>query len=203
LNSKEIAVSLPVALAAYEFWVARDKRWSGVIATSAITVVWIAGKLWGPNPMTQNPAYSLRTAPLEILSTATHYVREVFLGWQATPVITAGLIVLSLVVAVISRRAALLWGWTLLAAGSLPVLLIEPRSPYALYVPLMGLVIYLADLIRWLTRERYPVAVFLAVALVLAPLEVRATPTSLGAVNEAQRQARESVEPLRSLLPAI
>jgi hypothetical protein len=70
LNAKEMAVSLPVMLAAYEIiyqgralrgsgrgWFLREGR--GVLVTGLLSLPYVAGKLMGAGSLVENPAYRL------------------------------------------------------------------------------------------------------------------------------------------------
>jgi len=80
LNSKEMAVSFPVMLAAYEIiyhgrtlprlW--REGR--GVLVTGLLTLPYVAGKLMGAGSLVENPAYRLTISPGRYLDTFHLYL---------------------------------------------------------------------------------------------------------------------------------
>jgi hypothetical protein len=77
LNAKEMAVSLPVLLAAYETiyhgrGLPRSGR--GVVVTGLLSLPYVAGKLMGAGSLVENPAYRLTISPGRYLDTFHLYL---------------------------------------------------------------------------------------------------------------------------------
>src|SRR5262249_12378340 len=76
LDAKEMAVSLAVVLLIYElvFHFGKGIEARTVLVTAAMTVVYIAGKLTGPDNLLENPAYRVSISPGRYLDTFHLYL---------------------------------------------------------------------------------------------------------------------------------
>jgi hypothetical protein len=152
-KSKELAVMLPAALAAYEWWLA-ERRWKRLLPFFAVSLLFgLQALLLSPH---HGDAYSMVFTPGALAKTARFYESKLLLF----PV--AGLAVVVLLVLTKDRRV---WcGLAIMLAFLAPLTFLPGRlfSAYA-YVPLVGAAIAVSALAL---RERAAlVAVFFALWL--------------------------------------
>lgn len=159
LDSKELAVSLPVVIAAYELlhlpalprgreflrWLWRD--FGPVWLTAAMTLAYVFGRVVGPGGLSQVGAYRVAPSPLLYLQQTGHYLGEWlyapgYFSWWKTLAIMIALLVLAL----LARSRALGLCWVLFFAGVLPVAFIPARGLNAVCIPVVGLVIFVSTL---------------------------------------------------------
>jgi hypothetical protein len=151
LNSKEMAVTLPFVLLAYELLIGPEKseswrsqlnaaRRSGFVwIACAITLIYIYGKIAGPGRITTNPDYTPVYSLHTFLSGWRHYLTDLFYGtirFTSAKVILLWLVLTA--VALRSGRRDLMFAGLLLTAGALPVLFVPPRGFYVMYLALPG-----------------------------------------------------------------
>jgi len=196
LNSKEIAVVLPAVLAAYEWFCERERRWRWVAATAVIAAAWTAGKLLAADSMMANPAYHPALDPRVWLEHLRHYMRLMtVLEWD-WPGWAVGALGAALAAAAwVSRQGAVRWAAALIFLATLPVLPIEPRSYYALYIAYFGWALFLGAL---LTRLPKPWLVTSIAAALLVPLHIWATPRMTGDITASQNYVRPVMEQLKA-----
>jgi hypothetical protein len=156
LNSKELAVTLPVFLLLYELiYHRRDAPWSwrhglGILATGVITLALLIGKMLAPiSLMNNNVMYRPTITWAQFMKTSLEFTGHLFLrpGFF-TP---ATLILLWLVLAAIawlSRSHALRFAWLFLMLSPLPVAFIPPRGVAQYYIPRFGWSLYAGVLIN-------------------------------------------------------
>ncbi|HBY63715.1 MAG TPA: hypothetical protein DEH78_28150 [Solibacterales bacterium] len=190
LNSKEMAVSLPVTILAYEWlfhpprswrpgalliWLLREGRIA--LAGALLTAIYIVGRVLSPE-VVSNAAYAPVLTPQRYLESGRHYWGEFLYhhagtlpGWIA---VAATLTVLF--AALRGGRAARL-GAVILFAGSLPLIFIPPRGLDGMYIPLAGLALLTATTVADMKdRLRVPPAVaFVALFALLLALHGRRT----------------------------
>jgi hypothetical protein len=157
LNSKEMAVTLPVVLLAYEA-VHYGERCAGrlrmVIVTGALTAVYVAGKMLGPDPLARMPGYIPVLTWAQFVKASVHHLDSLTLQFEAFSLGTVlALWAVALGVALVRGRPDLRFCWLWIMAAPLPVVFLN-RSHAALYIPLAAWAIYLATAItvasRWL-----------------------------------------------------
>ena len=159
LNAKEMAVSLPVMLAAYEIiyhrrallgsgrgWLFREGR--GVLVTGLLTLPYVAGKLMGAGSLVENPAYRLTISAGRYLDTFHLYLNPLLYQEHVfrdpnTIQLLLGMLVLGLWI----RSRPLLFGWCFLLVSLLPVAFIAHYSGFFLYLPMAGWSLYAAVLL--------------------------------------------------------
>ena len=133
-RSKEIAVMLPAALAAYEFLLGK-RRWLRLAPFFAISLWFgVQGLLVATH---LNSAYSMHLHPADVTKSLLFYSSRVFL----VPAVAA-LLLLAIppLVAIFTRDRVLWFGLIAFAALLTPMLLLSERLSGAyLYVPLIGL----------------------------------------------------------------
>jgi hypothetical protein len=226
LDAKEISVLLPVAVALYEsFWhppaswkPAELWRWTcheGRFAAigGLADIVYIIGKRYGPDSLWQVGAYQPHYSAGAYFQSLSHYLCQLIYkpvtisSWQI-----AGLLVVMLAVAAITRRRCLLWAVGFIVVGVLPLAFIAPRIGFAYLVPSVGWAVYLSGLLDWLLesltgrRARLRIAlqiVLLAVVfLALAHWQRRHIGMQARAVHEGQARYRRYTEQIHALVPA-
>ena len=151
LNAKEMAVSLPVLLAAYETiyhgWALR-RNGRGIVVTGLLSVPYIAGKLMGAGSLLENPAYRLTISPGRYLDTFHLYLNPLFYQQHVfrdpnTVQLLLGMLAFALCTR--SRPLAFAWFWVLVSL--LPVAFIAHYSGFFLYLPMAGWSLYAAVLL--------------------------------------------------------
>ena len=159
LNAKEMAVSLPVLLAAYEViyhgkdlrdhgprWLWRDGR--GVLASVLLTVPYVVGKLTGPGSLVEVPAYRLTLSPARYLHAFHLYLNTLlYQDHVFRDANTVQLVAAMLVLALLLRSRPMLLAWCFLLVSFLPVAFIAHYDGFFLYFPLAGWALYAAVLL--------------------------------------------------------
>jgi hypothetical protein len=226
LDAKEIAVSLPVAIALYELvwhppasWKARELwRWlrcEGRFAAigGLADVAYVVGKRYGSDSLWPVAAYHPRYSAAAYFQSLSHYVGQLICipvtitTWQI-----AGLLVAMLAVAGMTRRRCLLWGVGFIAAGVLPLAFIPERGGFAYLVPSVGWAVYVGGLLDWLVERltggramlRVAVQALLLAALfaALAPWQRESIEGDGDAAHEMQWRYRRYIAQIRALIPA-
>jgi hypothetical protein len=171
LDAKEMAVCLPVFLAAYELLWSRKpgefmrSRASVLIGVLALmTVVYMIGKLHGPDSMVNNPFYKPEYSYTRFANTWSANLGHLMVmdggpkGWVSMTIV-GGL----LAIALGSRSRKLILAWVIIFFGLMPVSFSPPRAGFAIYVSWVGWALYAAivlvalqDLIT--TRPQYRTA---------------------------------------------
>ncbi|MBZ5583234.1 MAG: hypothetical protein LAQ30_13715 [Acidobacteriia bacterium] len=182
LNSKEMAVTLPVALLAYEMffhlpdgwkpsalraWVlgpGRTALWAG-----AVTLLSLYGKKYGPNGLLHSPNYQPVFTLERIVNFQRMWIRELFF-WNDIGVI--GMVAFWAAVTALAwalRRPALRFCWVFVVVAPLPIEFLEGRDQACLYIPLAAWAVFAAIIVSEeaarLSRNRALMAAFLAVPL--------------------------------------
>jgi hypothetical protein len=158
LDSKELAVSLPVVIAVWEI-LFEPPKWRPVemlrwirggflppLLTGVMTAAYIWGRVINPSGIGElveayRPHYTLGTA----LETTSRYLNDLFYTrtfFDAKK--TAVFILLLLVSALIARSRSLLLCWVVFVAGILPMAFIQLRPLAAVWIPVSGLIVYSA-----------------------------------------------------------
>ncbi|HSW48689.1 MAG TPA: hypothetical protein VLH09_00875, partial [Bryobacteraceae bacterium] len=147
-KSKEMAVTIPAILLAYE-WLLGGRRWLRVLPFAAISASFLAQVYLHNRP--RNDDYTLRLTPEALWTSATYYARHI------GQVAYAGLALLLLPLAVRDRRVVFgLWAALCLLA---PMLLLPGRLSEAyLYLPLAGVGLAIAFVLE--NRPRWVAAAF-------------------------------------------
>lgn len=141
LGSKEMAVTLPVALLLYEA-ICRPGRVRDAIAPlgalSAMTVVYVVGKTLGPGTLTQMVEYRPQLSWDLFTFNTTFFVKTILYQktgqfWQVVLLAT-----LLLLAALGLRRRDFVWLWTLTWLTPLPIAFLPGRGGALLYLPLFA-----------------------------------------------------------------
>ncbi len=167
LNSKEIAVSLPLAIAFYELlwhppagWNLRDLfRWTwheGRFAAIAacFDAAYILGKRFGPDSLWRVDAYQPHVSFAAYFHALAAYLAEQSYKERiiSNPQIAA-LLFIMLILALIARSRPMLWAWAFILVGVLPLAFIPIRGGFAYIVPLIGWGVYGAALVQVLIEK--------------------------------------------------
>ena len=195
LLSKEMAVTLPLVLAAYELVYRRPGKLSQLFPMLVVTGVFVLRAIVAS---AGNTAYTLHVAWRPLIENWQNYASDLFYGaFQMTPakvlvlwvLVASGVVMLRTCDAVVS--AVVIW------VGLLPVAFIAQRGFYAIYLTLPGWYLMAARLIERATRRANPAVVFAAVALLLIPLHAARKEKGRAWVAEAHASVRRLLEPLR------
>jgi hypothetical protein len=218
LDSKELAVTLPLALGCYELiWHPPERgcrglgRWLGREAlgmwlTALVTVPYVIGKLTGPGNLLTNPAYRPEISALRYLRTFRLYLDLVFYQdhfFRNGPAIL--LLAAMLAPAVWRRSRPMLFAWCFVLFSVLPFIFLPHYSGAFMYLPMFGWALYAAsalEMLRYGAGNRIPAPVlFLAVALALGPLHARASKKTLEQFASVQLPIRETIAELHRVEP--
>ncbi len=146
LNAKEISITLPIVMAAYELlyhpargdWIRKEGRLT--LLMLPVAAVYVAGKLFGPERLTQFDYYTPRVSGSMYLRTLASYLDELFYRMNYFTSAKSLLFCCALAgIAIATRSRFLRFFFALLFIGFLPIALIPPRGLYAAYLPLVGL----------------------------------------------------------------
>jgi hypothetical protein len=169
LNSKEMAVSLPLVLLGYELCF-HGFRWQAmrtVAVTGAMTVAFIASKLLGPDALSAMPAYQpVFTWQKFVRSTSIHldlitHQHHLFNGTRFLL-----LWAILLAAALVRKRPELRFCWWTMLVTPLPVVFID-RSLSCIYIPYAAWTMFAAVLATAPgERGRWKLAAVLSLALI-------------------------------------
>lgn len=160
-KAKEVAVMLPVALAAYEFWLGK-RQWKPLVAFFAASVSFGAQAVWwSPH---RDDDYTFRFTMAALGKTVGFYGRRILLVPYA-----------ALVLPIAAWRGKLAWfGLAMMAVFFLPMLFLPGRMAGAYcYVPFVGLAVAVAGIFESWPRAAVVVALALWVPLDIHALRVQ------------------------------
>lgn len=148
LDAKEMAVCLPVFLAAYEMLFQKKIRGGLLIAALAvIAIAYTIGKLHGPDSMNTNPDYRLEFSWNRFASTWNVYLGYIFITKDALKTwVSMTILGLLLATALLARSRVLIFAWTIIFFGLLPVSFAPPRGGFVIFVSWPGWTLYAAAL---------------------------------------------------------
>ena len=233
LNAKEMAVTLPAMLAAYEViyhwralrqsglrWPWREGR--GVLVTGLLTVPYVIGKLTAAGNLAENPAYQLTISPGRYLHTFHLYLNPLLYQEHVfRDANTIQLLLAMLGIALWQRSRPLLFAWCFLLVSLLPVAFMAHYAEFFLYLPMAGWSLYAAVLLVIARRLLVSLLVRLAriqagrvqtvsvvalplvLALFLATHHWRESAKTLPAFEDFQPPSRRVAEELIGLRPAL
>jgi hypothetical protein len=147
LNTKEMAVSLPVILLAWELlyhYKARLKRLWLIACLAAMNLPYIYGKTHGAGLLTGNPDYTPKYTWSQFAGAWKVYLQFVLLREDLRPAAAIGILAALLLIALAARSRPLILAWTIIFFGTLPVCFIAYRGGYAVYISWVGWVLYAA-----------------------------------------------------------
>jgi hypothetical protein len=227
LNSKEMAVTLPLAILTYEWiyhwpestrpgllrWITGNARMAWLLAV--LTVPYLYGKLSQSSVFSVIPEYKVHLSLERYLGTYGRYLDWMF--YQQAPWFTASRVLLlaaaMLLAAMLSRRKALWFGFLFVWLSVLPVIFVTPRGTiFVLYIPFLGWSLYGAALLVWVRdalarlmpapavmRLRAPVTFAVAALVLFAIHRAHTYPTRLESIL---RSTKEQLHAMAPRLPA-
>jgi hypothetical protein len=193
LNSKEIAVALPVALAAFEFLFhprqQRDFRTPLLTLLLAAAMTW--ARLSGADSMLVNAAY--RPSLAEAGHALSVYTGQLL---YRIPAATPGVVsafILFIVCALFVPRPHIRFAALFSLLAPIPVLLISQRSLYVMYLPMLGFTLVAGGLLALLIPDRFhnlwralPALFILAAVLIPLHLQYKKVATTWIATENAK-----------------
>lgn len=214
LDSKELAVTLPLCIGVYEcLW---HSNWrakaaaplKGMLLSAAITVPYVIGKLTGPESLAANPLYRPEISFSRYIHTLDLYLNVLFYQDHFfRPGKTIILLVLMLGLALWQRSRPMLFAWSFAFFSVLPFIFVPHYSGFFMYLPAAGWAIYMAVALAMLRRRlapRLPAAVvFLAVAAILAPMHTVMSRKTMRVFTSAELPTRTMIAELRRVQPAL
>jgi hypothetical protein len=146
LNSKEMALTLPIALMAYEFFCAPQAAPLSlpIVLSGAMSALYLFGKVFGPDALLSAAGYHPVFTWHQLFAAEKTYMGELFLsqgfGWHGV----VALWLLLLYLAWRRRRPVLRFCYVFLMLTPLPIVFLEGRSGACLYIPLAGWAVFAA-----------------------------------------------------------
>lgn len=159
LNSKEMAVTLPLFLAIYEllYHGRKEARVMGVLVTGVLTLIFAIGRSLGSESLLHNAAYQPLFTWSRFMETSGHFLGDMTdrAGWPASAVLLLWGVLFA--VAWSSRSRVLKFAWLFLMLSPIPVAFVLPRGAAQYYLPWFGWVLYISVVLvralEWVTRR--------------------------------------------------
>ena len=209
LNSKELAVTLPLCILCYEWiWHRPKESARAVTILGLVTLSYVIGKLSGPDSLTANPLYRPVISLSRYLHTFHLYLNVLFYQEHFfRDANTIALVVAMLAVAVWRRSRPLVFAWCFTIFSVLPFIFVPHYSGFFIYLPMVGWALYAATGIEML-RQRFAmaipsIAVFFAVALLLMPIHARESRKSMQVFTSGDLPTTEMIAQLRQIQPTL
>jgi hypothetical protein len=174
LHSKEMAVTLPAVVLAYEVFCQKRRQFAGAVLAGALNLPFLYGLFLGANSMTQLPIYRPELSAARVFAFHRDSFADLFVSWHFfTPGWVLAVWALLTVLAWWRRRPVLRFCWCFFVLAPVPLELLEGRTVACLAIPFCALAIFagalLADLAESVGRlSRRPAAQRAIVAAVLA-----------------------------------
>ena len=145
LNAKEMAVTLPAVLLAWEWLYGSPRDFRPASAAALLTVVSIAGKIFGADPLMAQEAYRPALTATRFFENSSLFLNQFFYGgaFFTTPR-TLLLWAATFWLAWRRPRPVLRFAWLFLLLSPLPIVFLKGRVHACLYLPLAGWAIFLA-----------------------------------------------------------
>jgi hypothetical protein len=167
MNSKEIALSFPAAIALYELVWHPPKRWGVralwnwafsrerrvMLLAGIAAAISVSGKILGPGALANQGGYRPQVSLWMYLDTYANYLRQMFYleGTLGPKSVLLGLPAM-LILALLARRKELLWAAWFNIVSFLPIAFIVARAGFAFYLPAVGWAVYGAGAILLAAR---------------------------------------------------
>jgi hypothetical protein len=158
LNAKEMAVTLPMFLAIYEWlyhresmggvrdcwkWPVREGR--GFLVAGVISLAFVLGRFTTATGLRENEAFQTQFTIRRFMETSTNFISPLLFRDELLP---SGMVlaiwVALFAIAWVSKIRALKFAWLFLMLSALPVAFIPPRGPGQYYIPFFGWLLYAA-----------------------------------------------------------
>jgi hypothetical protein len=156
LNSKEMAVTLPLALLLYELLYHREVLASrGILVTGLVTLVFVIGRAQGSESLLRMSAYRPHFTVAQFLATSRNFFDYTFFHVTTYSLLTIWAVLFA--IAWLSGSRVLRFAWSFLMISPLPVAFIVPRGPSQYYIPWFGWVLFagaaIVESLKHLTRN--------------------------------------------------
>jgi hypothetical protein len=198
LLSKEMAVTLPLLLLVYDLAARRRPAWPLLGAMAAVTLAFAARKLVGDAAMTVNPDFVPHISWAVLLQRWQNYASDLFYGLRLNPTRVILLWIALLAAAAFTRRRESAVALAAIWAGLLPIIFIEQRGFYVVYLTLPGWYLLVSLLLARATPYVRPAILFAAVALILIPVHAARKEKGKWWVAQEHANVRSVLEPIRT-----
>ncbi|HEX3745880.1 MAG TPA: glycosyltransferase family 39 protein [Bryobacteraceae bacterium] len=209
LDSKEMAVTLPLAILCYELlWHGGRGSVRGVAISAFVTLPYVIGKMTGAQSLANNPLYRPSISPAHYLHAFHLYLNVLFYQDHFfRDANTILLVVAMLAVAAWRRSRPLLFAWCFILFSVLPFIFIPHYTGFFLYIPIAGWALYIATGMEML-RQRYirrlpAAAIFLTLAAGLAAVNLHESPRTMQVFTTMDIPSTEMIAQLRNVQPAM
>lgn len=175
LNSKEMAVTLPVLILLWELR-RRPTDWLWlwpVGAMTLLTAAFISGRIRAATGIIQMRHYQPELSINTYGAHGYHFLQNAFYSWSVlTPAVAVAVVLGLCIFGWWKREQGILIGPGLMLIGVLPVVFIPQRSFDAVYLPAAGLAFALGGVLHWMgDKLRFPAPVtFAALAVFMVRL---------------------------------
>jgi hypothetical protein len=229
LNSKEMAVTLPVALCLYEWIYHRPDGWRWpalagwlrvhapvTAGAAAITLPYIYAKMYGPGSLTALDIYRPEFTLARFLASSRRQLGAIlYQGDRLGPWALAAIWSSLLILAWWKRDRLLGFAWAFIMLTPLPAVFLPGRAGASLYIPLAGWAVLTSAIVAGLSEKlaaflsrRYPAWPARAVVvscwvLLLGWTAARRQPSLLRDLAASQDQTWAVIQQLRSLDPKV
>lgn len=199
LNSKEMALTMPGVLIAYEWLFAKRRSAAGVVGASLLAAPILMRAFLGPGALATIPIYRPEFSWTRVAAFHTEAMSDLFLAWHFfTPARAAAVWAALTAAAWWPKRPALRFCWWFLVLTPIPIELLEGRTNACLELPYSGLAILAATVLVAVARAaadhlRRPILRRAVLAGTLA------AGMALWAVHNAQLKRRLIVPQMRAL----
>ncbi len=145
LDSKELAITLPLFLIIYELLYEERRSFRAVAVTSVLAAIFVVERIADPNSLLSIPEYRPVFTWARLMITSRAFINPLFFQESAFTSLAVVLIWLVLfAVAWGTGSRALKFAWLFLMLSPAPIAFIEPRGPAQYYIPFFGWVLYAA-----------------------------------------------------------
>jgi hypothetical protein len=232
LNSKEMAVTLPLFLLLFELvyhapadwrpaalarWIRDEGR--GTLATGILTLLFVIGRTTGEYSLARMTVYRPVFTWDRFIQTSRQFLGDLFFVIDRfTPATVLLLWAVLAVIAWASRSRTLRFAWLFLMLSPLPIAFVEPRGAAQYYVPLFGWALYFATLLSgiagrltaalrgtpglWLRRMQAPL-LFTVLLLFLYPRYKALGWSKVASVTVDGEMLRHLAADVRALHPTL
>jgi hypothetical protein len=156
LDSKEMALTLPMVLLAYEFFYHRPAAWTAreiarwllgpgrvIVYCVVLNLVYLDGKAFGPDAMMQSSGYHPQLSLHRLFAFERAAMRDLFMSWESFDWRSVVALWIGLAYLAFRRRRPLLrFSWFWLMFTPLPLAVLEGRGAACLYIPLAGWAVF-------------------------------------------------------------
>lgn len=217
LLSKEMAMTLPAVVLAYEWVCQKHRQISGAMLAGALNLPFLYGLFGGRDPLAGLSIYRPELSAARVFAFHRDAFADLFVSWHTFNIAwVLGIWIAFTIVAWWPKRPFLRFCWLFFVITPLPLELLEGRTNACLAIPVCGLAIFaavlvtesasaVADLVR---QPRIRRAVFAAiVTAALAPWAVHSAILERRLIRPQMRELGEEtwavIRQLRDLKPTV